>query len=379
MIYLDNASTSFPKPTQVYEEIDKFLRNMCSNPGRSGHNMSVSSAKEVQKARETVGKFFNIQNPMQICFMKNATEAINTALWGLLKSDDHVITTSMEHNSVVRPLIAIEKSRAITISFAKCNQFGEVDIDNLIKLINSKTKLIISTLSSNVNGIIMPIREIANIAHQHDIIFMLDASQGAGSIPIDVQNIGIDILALPGHKGLMGPQGIGVLYINPKIKINPLIQGGTGSDSINIYQPELMPDALESGTLNTPGIVGLSTALEYINSVGINTIREHKNNLIKKLTNGINEINEFKIYSKENIDYNSGIVAFNFKDMDSTEFSYILDKKYTIASRSGLHCAPLAHRTLGTVNTGIVRLSVGYFNTEEEIEFTIKALQHIFN
>jgi cysteine desulfurase / selenocysteine lyase len=377
MIYLDNAATSFPKPERVYDEILKCMREYCANPGRGGHSMSIASGKAVIDARETICNFFNIKNAMQVCFTKNATEALNVAIKGFLKPGDHCLTTSMEHNSVIRPLKTMERDNGLSLTIIKGNIFGEINPEEFRKQIKPNTKLIISTLSSNVNGIIMPVKEIGKIAKEYGVKFLLDASQGAGALKIDVEDMNIDMLAFPGHKSLLGPQGTGGLYINEGIKITSIFQGGTGSNSENIYQPEFMPDLLESGTLNTAGIVGLRYGIDFINSFGLENIENYKYLLIKRLHEGLENLKGIKIYSKNIYNNNSGIFAFNFNTIDSNEVSYVLDKAYGIASRAGLHCAPLAHETLGTIKKGIVRLSVGCFNTIDEIDLTINALEEI--
>ena len=296
---------------------------------------------------------------------------------GVLRSGDHVITTSMEHNSVIRPLKTMEKDKKIQITIIKGNAFGEINPEALRKAIKPNTKLIVTTLSSNVNGIILPVKEIGRIAKEKGVKYLLDASQGAGTIKIDVEEMNIDLLAFPGHKGLLGPQGTGGLYVKEGIKIRTITEGGTGSNSENLYQPEMMPDLLESGTINTAGIVGLRYGIDFINSFGLENIENYKYLLIKRLHEGIEGAKGIKLYSKNEGHNNSGILAFNFDEVDSSEVSYVLDKAYKIASRAGLHCAPLAHETLGTSKRGIVRLSVGCFNTLEEIDFTITALREI--
>lgn len=379
MIYLDNAATSFPKPSVVYDEVYRCMKYYCANPGRGGHAMSIACGKAVFETRELVSNFFNVNNPMQIIFTKNATEAINYALYGYLESGDHVITTHMEHNSVIRPLRTLERDKNISLTVVKGDLYGYITASDIEKCIQANTKLIVCTISSNVNGIIMPIREIGDLARKKGITFMVDGSQGAGSIKIDVQNMFIDILAFPGHKGLLGPQGVGGLYVRECIKLKPLMQGGTGSNSEMIYQPEMMPDLLESGTLNTPGIIGLKSGVEYINRIGVENISEMKYLLTKRLYEGLSEVKGIVLYSRLEANYNSGVIAANLTDIDSTEVSYELDKKYNIATRAGLHCAPLAHELLGTINSGIVRFSLGCFSTLEDIDFTVKAMKEISN
>ena len=377
MIYLDNAATSYPKPDKVYDEILKCMKEYCANPGRGGHELSIRSGRAVMEVRETIADFFNIKDPMRLIFTKNATEALNIAIKGVLKSGDHVITTSMEHNSVIRPLKTLERDCGIELTIVGGNEFGEIDPEDFRKSIKSNTRMIICTLSSNVNGIIMPIKDIGGIAREKNIIFLVDASQGAGTLEVDVEYNNIDLMAFPGHKALLGPQGTGGLYVSREIEINSILQGGTGSSSENMFQPEILPDALESGTLNTPGIVGLGQGIGFINSFGLLNIKNYKSLLINQIYDGLSCINGVIMYSKKESNNNSGIVAFNFKEIDSTEVSYVLDKAYGIASRAGLHCAPMAHQTLGTIKYGVVRLSVGCFNTKDEIDILINALREI--
>jgi len=377
MIYFDNAATSYPKPDKVYKEMIRCMKEYCANPGRGGHKMSVDSGKAVYEARELISNLFNCQNPMQICFMKNATEALNCALHGVLKAGDNVITSPMEHNSVMRPLKEIEREKSITISVLKGNDFGEIDVDDFKKAITPKTKLAVFTLSSNVNGIIMPFNEIGRICREHGILFLLDGSQGAGSINIDVKEACIDLLALPGHKGLMGPQGTGILYVREGIFLKPMLQGGTGSNSELIYQPEIFPEGFESGTLNTPGIVGLKEGVKFINEIGLENIRIKKNMLVQRFYDGVKNICGVKLYSRREGTNNSGIIALNIQGIFSNELSSILDKNYSIATRAGLHCSPMAHKTLGTLDNGIVRFSFSYFNELQEIEYVVNVLEKI--
>jgi cysteine desulfurase/selenocysteine lyase len=374
---LDNAATSFPKPYKVYEAIGRCLKYYCANPGRSGHQMSIDSGMVVYETRVTISKFFNFENPLQFCFTKNATEALNIALKGILRPNTHVITTSMEHNSVLRPLKYLEKYNGVEVSIVYGNSFGEIDPDSIRKCIKSNTAIIVATLSSNVNGTILPIEEIGRISKEHGILFLLDAAQGAGTINIDVKKMNIDLLALPGHKGLLGPQGTGGLYINENIKINPLLHGGTGSNSKISDQPEMMPDLLESGTLNLPGIAGLNRGIDFIGKFGLSNLELYKQILLERFYEGVMEIRGIKLYSLINRKKNSGILAINIGDFDSSEIVDILDRNYGIAARGGFHCAPLAHETLGTGVNGIVRFSLGCFNTIDEIDYTIKALRKI--
>lgn len=378
MIYLDNAATSYPKPEKVYLEIDRCFREYCANPGRGGHAMSIESGKAVIKTREALGMLFGIRDPLRICLMKNATEAINVALRGFLKPGDHVITTSMEHNSVIRPLKTMQRDMGLELTILQANPLGEIDPGEINKELKPNTRLLVCTLSSNVNGTMMPVKDIGGICRDKGIVLLLDASQGAGTVPLDVEELHVGMLAFPGHKGLLGPQGTGGLFVAEGIELTPLTQGGTGSNSENIFQPAFMPDALESGTLNTPGIVGLACGVEFILSIGIDNISIFKGVLNARLHEGLREIPGVQLYSLQEMEKNSGIAAFNVMGIDSTEVSYILDKEFGIATRAGLHCAPLAHQTLGTESMGIIRMSVGCFNTVDEIDSAVSAVRKIY-
>ena len=377
LIYLDNAATSYPKPCKVYEEIQKCLMYYCANPGRSGHQMSVYAGNAVYETREIICSFFNIENPLRLCFTKNATEALNFVIKGILKPGEHVITTSMEHNSVLRPLKYVEKHLGVEVTIIWGNKFGEIDPDLIKRSIKNNTVLIIASLSSNVNGTILPIEEIGKISREHGLLFLLDSAQGAGSVNIDVIKTNADFLAFSGHKGLLGPPGIGGLYVRDGINLNPLLHGGTGSNSKSEEQPEIMPDLLESGTLNLPGIIGLGTGIKFIKNFGPENIAYYKQLLLKRFHESIKDIKGIKMYSLMENDRNSGILAMNFLEYDSSEIANILDVQYGIATRGGFHCAPLAHETLGTEIQGLVRFSLGCFNTIEEIDYTANALRTI--
>lgn len=377
MIYLDNAATSFPKPDCVYREMDRCMREYCANPGRGGHMLSVKAGMAVVEARDVICKLFHIFDPMRLCFAKNATEALNTAIKGIATPGCHIITTGMEHNSVMRPLRTIERDIGVELTIVNGNELGEIEPDDIKKEIKSNTLLIVCTLSSNVNGIIMPVGEIGRIAREAGVKFLVDASQGAGSLTVDVENQNIDLLAFPGHKGLMGPQGTGCLYVKEGIALKSLMEGGTGSNSEYPYQPEVMPDLLESGTLNMPGIVGLGWGARYVAEKGVAEIGEYKHRLVKMLFEGFEGIPGIQQYSVADKDRNSGIVSINLAGLDSTELSYILDREYGIEVRAGLHCAPGAHRILGTETRGVVRFSVGCMNSKSDMITTIEAVEKI--
>jgi len=372
MIYLDNAATSFIKPRCVYETtINAMVRNS-ANAGRGGYNVSISSNEILYNTRENLARLFNIKNPERISFCYNTTHALNSGIKGVLSYGDHVIISSMEHNSVLRPIKALEKQKRISVSIVQANDKGEIDEETINHHIRPNTKLICMTHSSNVCGSITDINKISEIAHNHNALFMVDSAQSAGVLDIDASNL--DLLAFPGHKGLMGPMGTGGLYVRDGLELNSIIEGGTGSLSESPYQPEFMPDRLESGTQNIPAIAGLGSAVEFILKTGIKNIREREEYLLKIFEERIKEIKNVTIYGSDN---KTSICALNIKNADCVEVAGILNERYDIAVRAGLHCSSLAHKTLGTDKTGCVRFSFGYFNTEEEIKKAADAVYQI--
>lgn len=376
MIYFDNAATSFPKPQIVYDEIMDAMVNYGANPGRSGHKLALDASRAIFKARAQTAKLFNIKNPLNIVFTFNCTESLNIGIKGLLKSGDHVITTSMEHNSVLRPIVYLE-SVGVTNTIVQADKWGRVNPQDIEKAIKKNTKLIVTTHISNLTGTIMDIHQIGEIAKKHNVLYMVDAAQSAGVYDIDVEKINIDMLAFPGHKGLLGPQGTGGLYIKEGVKLTETFQGGTGSISHSLTQPEEMPDKFESGTSNMPGLVGLGRGIRYIMDIGLENIREKEMSLTQHFMDEIKKIDGIIIYGPEDLSEHAPVVSLNIKDADSSEVSYILNQEYNIAVRPGLHCAPLAHKTIGTFEQGTIRFSFGYENTHEEIEAGIKALKEI--
>ncbi|WP_290459829.1 aminotransferase class V-fold PLP-dependent enzyme [Romboutsia ilealis] len=376
MIYLDNAATTFPKPEAVYDAVMDCMKNYCANPGRSGHKLAMKSAREIYDARENIAKLFNIDNPMNIVFTNNATDSLNLAIKGIVNSGDHIITTSMEHNSVIRPIKALEKL-GVENTIVQCDKDGFLDVKDLEKAIKPNTKLIVTTHASNVCGTLIDIKTISEIAKFHNILYLVDASQTAGVYNIDLKEVYADMLAAPGHKGLLGPQGTGILYIREGLNINILKEGGTGSKSEDLFQPDLFPDKYESGTHNTPGIAGLNEGVKFILKEGINKIKEHEEELCRYMLERLNEVPNIKIYGTKNANERASVIAINIGNMDSGEITFLLDSEYDIATRSGIHCAPLAHKTLGTFEQGAVRFSMGYFNTKVEIDKAIEALKKI--
>lgn len=380
MVYLDNAATSFPKPIGVYNKVSHFLRQTCANPGRSSHEMARKSAAEVMNTRELLSQLFNIKNPLRIGFTANATMALNMAIYGLLEKGDHVITTALEHNSVLRPLFDLKKRGVITLTvISPKNPLDEIGAAQILKAIGSKTKLIAMTISSNVTGQVLPYKEVGEIALNKGVHYLLDASQGAGILDVDVEQMNISLLAFPGHKSLLGPQGTGGIYVTENINLKPIIRGGTGSQSFETIHPLFMPDIIESGTLNTPGIAGLGSGVDFIIKEGVDNIYAKKEELNVKLYEGLSAHKKIKLYSYAGKCLNSGIIAFLIDGMDSSEIANILDIKYHIGVRPGFHCAPLAHKLMRTQKTGLVRISPGYFTTNNEIQYAIESIKEIAN
>lgn len=376
MIYLDNAATSFPKPEIVYEAVLDNMKNYGANPGRSGHKLALEAGRTIYKGRELVCRLFNIDDPMQIIFVSNATDALNLAIKGVLNQGDHVITTSMEHNSVLRPIKAME-ANGVENTIVQCDNRGALDPQLIREAIKTNTKLIVTTHASNVTGTIMPIEEIGEIAKEHGILFLVDAAQTAGVYDIDVEKFHIDLLATAGHKGLMGPQGTGILYIKEGVEVRHFKEGGTGSKSQELLQPLMLPDRYESGTPNTPGIAGLAAGIEFILEEGLDKIRKHEEGLTQYFIEGLKKIPEIKIYGVQDAAKQAAVISINIGDEDSSEIGYVLDKVFDIGVRPGLHCAPMAHKTIGTFEQGALRFSIGYFTKKEEINAALEALKNI--
>jgi cysteine desulfurase family protein len=377
MIYLDNAATSFPKPKKVYEEMVNCMKNYCANPGRSSHKMALQADMKIIETREIISKLFNIQSPLSIIFTKNATEALNIAIKGLFKNGDHVISTVIEHNSVLRPLNRLSKNN-VEVTLLEVDMEGYINIEELEKKIRPNTKGIVINHGSNVLGTIQNIHSIGQLSKKYDLVFILDASQSAGNISIDVIKDNIDILAFPGHKGLLGPQGTGGLYINEAINLNEYTEGGTGSNSISMEQPIFLPDKFESGTLNTPGLSGLYEGVKFIQETGIEVIHNQEMNLLKCLLEELNKLDYVKVYGSKDCINRCSVISLNIEGLESSEVGYFLSEN-DIAVRTGYHCAPLIHQVIGTQNRGTVRISPGYFNAFEDIYTLVESIKHIYN
>lgn len=367
--YFDNSATSSPKPEIVYKKLEIGIREYNANPGRAGHRKSIEAGRKIYEVREKIAKFFNVKNSLNIAFTTNATESLNFAIKGAILQNSHVITTNFEHNSVLRPLFYMQDEKNIKLTFV--NTYDEIE-----KNITSETTAVVINHISNVNGTVQNIEKIGEICKQYNLLFILDASQSAGYACIDMEKYNIDILCLTGHKSLFGIQGIGAICLRDNVRLEPLLEGGTGSYSKLSRQPKEMPELLEAGTVNTPGIISLGAGIEFINEVGLEKIREHENRLTKKFIDGLKEIKKVQVY-KSWTKEQGPVVSLNLEGVDSGDLAQILDEEFGIFVRAGFHCAPLAHKTMGTYELGTVRFSFGYFNTDEEIEYALSALKNI--
>ncbi|MDM7999716.1 MAG: aminotransferase class V-fold PLP-dependent enzyme [Dehalococcoidia bacterium] len=378
MIYFDNAATSWPKPEAVYLAMDSLMRNTGASPGRSGHLMSLTAARIIHETREALCELFNISDPSHVVFTSNATEALNLAIKGLLRPGDHAVTSSMEHNSVMRPLRALEKN-GVDITVVKCASDGSLDPHDIEKAIRSNTKLIVLTHASNVVGTMLPVSEVGRIARGCSIPLVIDAAQSAGCYPIDVETMNIDLLAFSGHKSLFGPQGTGGLYIRQGIesRLEPLKYGGTGSYSEHEDQPNFLPDKYESGTPNTVGLAGLGAGVRFVMQEGLTNIKKKEQRLTKLLLDGLASIPGVTCYGNGDPARRVAIVSFNISGMLPSEVALQLEEDFRIMCRPGLQCSPAAHKTLGTFPQGTVRLSPGHFNSSHDVERTLEAVKQI--
>jgi len=377
MIYLDNAATSWPKPESVYQTMDEFLRKKGGNPSRGSHSMAVAAMETVEETRMLVARLINAPEKERVIFTLNCTDALNLGLKGLLRPGDHVITSCIGHNSLVRPLKKLEQQGVKITRLPPSSQDGVISAQDIEEAITKDTKLVVVTHASNVTGVIQPIEEYGVVARRHNLIFMVDAAQTAGKHPIDVEAGNIDLLAFSGHKALLGPPGTGVLYVGNRVDLDSLREGGTGSYSELEEQPITLPYRYESGTMNSIGISGLGAGLKYIFSEGLERMRAHEQYLMDRLIEGLSNIPGLTLYTAKNGPKQAPVISFNLRGYEPGEVGAILDEAFDIKVRTGLHCAPAAHKTLGTYPLGTVRLSPGYFNTVEEIELTLHALEKI--
>jgi len=395
MIYFDNAATSWPKPPGVIEAMVRFMQDVGANPGRSGHRLSVEAGRIVYETREAVAELFHIEDPLRIVFGPNATEALNLTLRGYLRPGDHVITSSMEHNSVMRPLRALERE-GVELTVVACSPEGFLDPADVEAAIQPNTVMVVLNHASNVVGSLLPVAEAGRICRQRDLLLLVDAAQTAGAYPIDVEADAIDLLGFTGHKALCGPMGTGGLYIGPRVdlkRFEPLIRGGTGSRSELEEQPDFLPDMYESGTANAVGLAGLGAGVRFVLEQGVENIRRHEEELTAQLIEGLKAIPStglrraqssrsgrrpgVTLYGGHDAARQTATVSFNVAGLEPSEVGLQLDEEYGILCRVGLHCAPSAHKTIGTFPTGTVRFGLSYFNTKEEVEAAVRAVREI--
>ena len=376
---MDHAATSWPKPPQVIRAMVDYLERAGGNPGRSGHRLSIAAGRIVYETREALGAFFNAPDPMRVILTPNVTYALNIALLGLLRPGDQVVTSSMEHNSVMRPVRALER-RGVTVTVVACAPDGLIDLDDVRRAVAPGTRLVVINHGSNVVGTLAPLEEIAEIARSVGALLLVDAAQTAGAIPIDMQAMGIDLLAFTGHKGLQGPPGTGGLVFAEGIDlegVEPLMRGGTGSNSEFEEQPVVLPDRFESGTPNGVGIAGLGAGLGYVVERGVEAIRAHELALTRHLLNGLGAIPGLTVYGPRDANLRTAVVSCTSDKLRVSEIGFRLDEEHGVLCRVGLHCSPAAHRTMGTFPEGTVRLAPGVFTTTEDVEKTIEAVKQV--
>lgn len=378
LIYLDNGATSFPKPEEVYAFMDKFYRQFGVNPGRSGYDLCMEAGEVVEETRQMLTKFFNGKDPDRLCFSYNSTDALNIIIFGMLQKGDHAISTTIEHNSVLRPLFHLEKYNGVEVDYIPFNEKGFIEPESFKEKFKTNTKLVIVNHASNVIGTIQPIKEIGELCRKHGIPFAIDASQSAGKIPVDIEELNVDIVAFTGHKSLLGPTGIGGLYVREGIEIRHTRAGGTGVRSAVRTHLDEYPYRLEYGTHNTLGIAGLHAGVKWIQERGMDKLHEHEMKLTKKLRDGLKDVDGVTLYCQDDLKDHISVLLFNVDGFEALNTGTILDVDYNIACRTGLHCAPLVHEQLGTVEIhGGVRFGIGPFNTEEDIQTAIEAVKDI--
>lgn len=376
MIYFDNAATSWPKPPGAAEAVTHCMEQVGANPGRSGHRLSIEAARIVYNTRRAVSDLFHAPDPMRVAFSANVTEALNLALYGYLRPGDHVITSSMEHNAVMRPLRDLEQ-HGVELTVLRCSSDGTLNPDSIPPAVKPNTVMLVLNHGSNVCGTLLPIQEAGRIAREHGLIFLVDTAQTAGVLPIDFQAMHIDMLAFTGHKSLYGPMGTGGLVIGERVdteRLRPLKRGGTGSRSELEEQPDFLPDRYESGTSNTAGLAGLLASLQWIMDRDPAAIRAHEQKLTRELIDGLTGTPGVTVYGTGDPIRQTATVSFNIAGMAPSEAGLRLDEEFEILCRVGLHCAPAAHKTLGTFPTGTVRFGLGAFSTMEEVRRALEAV-----
>lgn len=378
-LYFDNAATSYPKPKEVVTSMTNYMNNIGSSPGRGAYKKSLASSRVVFECRQEIANFFNYENPNNVVFTGGITTSLNILLKSFLKDGDHIITTSMEHNSVLRPIFSLSSIKNVTYDIISANQDGFINTDDIIHSIKSNTIAIIVNHSSNIMGSIQNLKSIGQICKDNNILFIVDTAQSAGIIPINFKEINCSALAFTSHKGLLGPQGLGGFIISDDLNelCTTFIEGGTGSLSESIVQPDFLPDKFESGTLNTPAIYGLYEGIKFINKEGILTIKEKEEYLTSLFINGLKNTDDIILYGSSDTSKKTAVISITSNKFSNSELSYVLDKDYGIMTRTGLHCAPLAHKTIGSYPTGTIRFGIGYFQNEDDIKYTLNVLKKL--
>ncbi len=377
MIYLDNAATSFPKPEAVYQALDRFARTSLANPGRAGHRMALEAEHALDDCRHLLNQLCHGKDCERWAFTLNCTDALNMAIKGVVVDGDHVVTTDLEHNSVSRPLRALELAGRISLTRVAADADGTVDPDAIRRALTPRTRLVVVTHASNVLGTVQPVADIGRLARETDALLLVDGAQTAGVLPIDVQAMGIDLLALPGHKSLLGPTGTGALYVGPRVKLRAWREGGTGGDSSSPTQPRDFPYFLEGGTPNVLGVAGLAAGIRYVQERGLTAIHAHETELVERLWRRLDALPGITVYGHRDATRRVGTLSFRLPGLAAAEVGGILDQSFAIAIRPGLHCAPYVHRAIGTAPEGTVRVSPGPFNTNEDVDRLADALAEI--
>ena len=378
LIYLDNGATSFPKPDSVYEFMDTFYRNNGVSPGRSGYDLSIETGNVVDDCRNTLTRYFNGTDPNRLVFSMNSTDSLNIAINGLLKPGDHVITTMIEHNAVLRPLYHQSTYNNVEVDYIPLDEKGFVNPDDFISKFKSNTRLVVVNHGSNVIGTVQPIRQIGQLCRDRGVTFVVDASQTSGKLPIDMEETNVDVIAFTGHKSLLGPTGSGGLYVREGVTINHTRAGGTGVKSAERHHLEEYPYRLEYGTLNIVGIAGLYAGIKWLENKGMDSIHHLEMELAQKLVNGLKKIENVTTYCVDDMTDHIGVVSFNINGFEAVNTGTMLDGDYNIAVRTGLQCAPLVHESIGTDKIGgTVRIGFGPFNTEEHVDKAIEAVSEI--
>jgi cysteine desulfurase family protein len=376
-IYMDNAATSWPKPPAVGEAMAWYQEEVGASAGRGGYRRAVDASRVIFDARRAVADLFGVADSRRVIFTLNCTEGLNLALRGWLEEGDHVVTTSMEHNSVARPLNHLKAERGIEVTYVPCSGEGILDPDDVAAAITPRTRLVAVIHASNVCGAVNDVRAVGAACRERGVPFLVDAAQSAGSVPIDVEDANVDFLGFPGHKGLLGPLGTGALYVGPNVRPRPLYHGGTGTDSEKTLQPEVLPDYYEAGSHNAVGLAGLKAACDFVAAVTPAAMGEHKSALAERFVAGVDEIPGIEYFGPRDFSRHAGVCSVRVAGMDAAEVGHRLDAEYGIMVRTGLHCSPLAHTTLGTIETGTVRFSFGYYNTQEQVDAAVRALGKI--